>query len=59
MKGVCGPLTGDTSRIGVKGQIGSEESLGKCQDASLEYDIKGRSSSNGPHPRIRCLCSPL
>ncbi len=59
LKGACGPLTGDTPRIGAKGQIGSGESLGKCQEASLEYDIKERSSSNGPHPRMRCLCSPL
>ena len=52
MKGVCDPLTGDTPRIGVKGQIGSEESLGKCQETSLEYDIKERISRNGPHPRM-------
>jgi hypothetical protein len=59
MKGVCVPLTGDTPRIGVKGQIGSQESLGKCREASLEYDIKERNSSNGSHPRMRCLCRPL
>jgi hypothetical protein len=52
MKGTCGPLTGDTSRIGAKGQIGSQESLGKCQETSLEYDIKERSSINGLHPRM-------
>ncbi len=51
MKGTCVPLVGDTPRIGATGQVGSEESLGKCQEASLEYDIKG-SSSNGPHPRM-------
>jgi hypothetical protein len=29
MKGGCVPLVGDTPRIGVKGRIGSEESLEK------------------------------
>jgi hypothetical protein len=52
MKGDCVPLVGDTPKIGAKGQIGSEESLGKCQEASLEYDIKEISSINGPYPRM-------
>jgi hypothetical protein len=52
MKGVCVPLTGDTPRIGAKRQIGIEESLGKCQETSLKYDIKERNNSSGTHPRI-------
>jgi hypothetical protein len=56
LKGSCDPLTGDTSRIGAKRQIGWEESLGKCQEASLEYDIKERSNRNGPYHRMFCSC---
>jgi hypothetical protein len=59
MKGACGALVGDTPRICAKGHVGSEESVGKYQETSLEYDIKERSSSNGSDPRIRCLCRPL
>jgi hypothetical protein len=33
---------------------GSDQSVG-----SSEYDIKERSNSSGPHPRMFCLCSPL
>jgi hypothetical protein len=33
--------------------------LGECLGTSLEHDIQERRSSNGPHPRMRCLYSPL
>jgi len=52
VKGACAHLTGDTPRIGVKRHIGFQESLGKCQETSLEYDIEERRSSHGPHPRM-------
>jgi hypothetical protein len=42
---------------GHEGQLilqGSDQSVG-----SSEYDIKERSNSSGPHPRMFCLCSPL
>ncbi len=39
LKGDCDPLTGDTTRTGVKRQIGN---LGECQETSLEYDVKKR-----------------
>ncbi len=64
MKGVCDlgdwntvtfPM-GDTPRIGAKGQIGSGESLGKCQETSLEYDIKERNNSNESHPLMIYSC---
>ncbi len=52
LKGVCDPLTGDTTRIGAKRLIGIEDPLEKCQETSLEYDIKERNDNSGPHPRI-------
>ncbi len=47
LKGTCGPLAGDTPRIGTKGQIGSQETRDEAWARSLKDDINKETTAAG------------
>ncbi len=65
IKGACGPLAGDTPRIGTKGQIGFRKSRENAKEQVGVQGLIKRYSSNGLHTRtsglhwLSVLSSPI